>query len=128
NDDELLERARQNLPEWQRLDRLVQKARAIEAQTPAPLSDVQLEEVPDDEIVLPFRKPVTADPDPRHLDGFRRVTLSISWALFVAVGVFSLGWFGPWPSVLEVHVGLYSSSTTLLSMAGWHVFMWPVLW
>lgn len=36
SDEELLERARQNLPEWQRLERLVTKARAIEAQTPPP--------------------------------------------------------------------------------------------
>src|SRR5699024_11805685 len=36
-DEELLERARKNLPEWQRLDRIVNKARSIEAQTPSPL-------------------------------------------------------------------------------------------
>lgn len=129
SDDELFQRARQNLPEWQRLDRIVNKARSIEAQTPPPPqsdSEVALEE--DEDVVLPFRKPVTDNPDPQQLDGFRRITLSISWVLFIVVGLFSLGWMGPWPSLLDAHDGLYAGSTSLLSMAFWHVLAWPLLW
>lgn len=129
SDEELLERARQNLPEWQRLERLVTKARAIEAQTPPPPPEDQPEEIDDgEEVVLPFPEPVTADPEPQHLDGFRRVTLSVSWVLFVVVGLFSLGWMGPWPSILDAHGGLYEGSTSLMSMAAWHVVAWPLLW
>lgn len=129
SDEELLERARQNLPEWQRLERLVTKARAIEAQTPPPPPEDQLEEVDDgEEVVLPFPEPVTDDPEPQHLDGFRRITLSISWVLFVVVGLFALGWMGPWPSIVDAHDGLYQGSTSLMSMAAWHVLAWPLLW
>src|SRR5690625_1071452 len=128
-DEELLERAGKNLPEWQRLDRIVNKARSIEAQTPPPLRSEEEEENPEDEeVVLPFREPDTDNPDPQQLDGFRRVTLSISWVLFVVVGLFSLGWMGPWPSLLEAHDGIYAGSTSLLSMAFWHVAAWPFLW
>lgn len=129
SDDDLFERARANLPEWQRLDRIVNKARSIEAQTPRP-SDVNTveESEEDEEVVLPFRKPVTDNPDPSHLDGFRRITLSISWALFVLVGLFSLGWVGSWPSIIDAHDGLYAGDTSLLSMAFWHVVAWPLLW
>lgn len=129
SDDELFERARKNLPEWQRLDRIVNKARSIEAQTPPPpRSEVEEDNPDDEEVVLPFREPVTDDPDPQQLDGFRRITLSISWVLFVVVGLFSLGWMGPWPSLLEAHDGIYAGATSLLSMAFWHVAAWPLLW
>lgn len=129
SDDELLVRARKNLPEWQRLDRIVNKARSIEAQTPPPAqADVVEEDDGDPEVVLPFRKPITDNPDPQQLDGFRRVTLTISWVLFVFVGLFSLGWMGPWPSMVEAHDGLYTGSTSLMSMAFWHVLVWPLLW
>ena len=129
SEEELLQRARQNLPEWQRLERIVTKARAIEAQTPPSPPDETLAEVDDDEeVVLPFPEPVTDDPEPEHLDGFRRVTLSISWVLFVVVGLFALGWLGPWPSILDAHDGRYQGSTSLMSMAAWHVVAWPLLW
>ncbi|NLZ98284.1 MAG: hypothetical protein GX920_05635, partial [Micrococcus sp.] len=129
SDDELFERARQNLPEWQRLNRIVYKARSIESQTPAPALPKTEEDLEDDaEVVLPFRKPVTDDPDPQQLDGFRRITLTMSWVLFVVVGLVSLGWVGPWPSMIEAHDGLYSGSTSLMSMAFWHVAAWPILW
>lgn len=129
SDDELVERARKNLPEWQRLDRIVNKARSIEAQTPPPTpSEVEEEDPDDEEVVLPFREPVADNPDPQQLDGFRRITLSISWVLFVVVGLFSLGWMGPWPSLLESHDGIYAGATSLLSMAFWHVAAWPLLW
>src|SRR5699024_7047358 len=106
SDAELLERARQNLPEWQRIERLVTKARAIEAQAPPPPPEDQLEEIDhDEEIVLPFPEPMADDPEPQHLDGFRRITLSISWVLFVVVGLFALGWMGPWPSIVDAHDG-----------------------
>lgn len=129
SDDELFERARQNLPEWQRLNRIVYKARSIESQTPAPAVDKTEDNVENEaEVVLPFRKPITDDPDPQQLDGFRRITLTISWALFVVVGLVSLGWIGPWSSLIDAHDGLYSGSTSLLSMAFWHVAAWPILW
>lgn len=129
SDDELLDLARQNLPEWQRLDRIVNKARAIEAQTPPPTPEAVSDDFDDvEEIVLPFRRPITEDPEPQHLDGFRRVTLTLSWVLFVVVGLFALGWMGPWPSILDAHDGIYSGSTSLLSMAAWHVVAWPALW
>lgn len=129
SDEDLFERARQNLPEWQRLNRLVNKARSIEAQTPPPAQAETVEELEsDEEVVLPFRKPVTDNPDPQQLDGFRRITLTISWALFVVVGLFSLGWMGSWPSLLDAHDGLYAGSTSLLSMAFWHVLVWPLVW
>lgn len=129
SDDELFERARQNLPEWQRLNRIVYKARSIESQTPAPTVNEAAETDEDEaEVVLPFRKPLTDDPDPQQLDGFRRITLTISWALFVVVGLVSLGWVGPWSSIIDAHDGLYSGSTSLLSMAFWHVAAWPILW
>src|SRR5690625_219457 len=83
SDEELLELARIKLPEWQRLERIVNKARSIEEQTPPPTpAAAPVEEETDEEVVLPFRKPVTDDPEPEHLDGFRRITLSISWVLF----------------------------------------------
>lgn len=129
SDDELLELARQNLPEWLRLERLVTKARAIEAQTPPPAPGDEPEEIDiEQEVVLPFRKPMTEDPEPQHLDGFRRITLSLSWVLFLVVGLFALGWMGSWPSILDAHGGLYRGSTSLLSMAVWHVLAWPLLW
>ncbi|GAA4113485.1 hypothetical protein [Enteractinococcus coprophilus] len=129
SDEELLQRARQNLPEWQRLERIVTKARAIEAQTPpSPPDETLAEDADDEEVILPFPEPVTDDPEPEHLDGFRRVTLSISWVLFVVVGLFALGWLGPWPSILDAHGGLYQGSTSLMSMAAWHVVAWPLLW
>src|SRR5699024_7002619 len=79
-DAQLLERARESLPESQRLDHIVKKARSIEAHTPPPLRSEEEEENPEDEeVVLPFREPDTDNPDPQQLDGFRRVTLSISW-------------------------------------------------
>src|SRR5699024_2470706 len=120
---------RQNLPEWQRLNRIVYKARSIESQTPAPTVNEAAETDEDEaEVVLPFRKPLTDDPDPQQLDGFRRITLTISWALFVVVGLVSLGWVGPWSSIIDAHDGLYSGSTSLLSMAFWHIAAWPILW
>lgn len=129
SDAELFERARKNLPEWQRLDRIVNKARSIEAQTPRrQLSETDQAIEEDEDVVLPFRKPVTDDPDPQQLDGFRRITLSTSWVLFVIVGLFSLGWMGPWPSIIEAHGGLYAGATSLMSMAFWHVIAWPLLW
>ena len=129
SDEELLELARIKLPEWQRLERIVNKARSIEAQTPPPeRNEEPVEEEFEEEVVLPFRKPVTDDPEPEHLDGFRRITLTISWVLFVVVGLFALGWMGPWPSILDAHDGLYAGSTTLMSMAAWHVVAWPILW
>lgn len=129
SDDELYERARENLPEWQRLNRIVYKARSIESQTPAPALTEAEEALEDNEdVVLPFRKPITDDPDPQQLDGFRRITLTISWVLFVLGGLFSLGWVGPWPSMVEAHDGLYSGATSLMSMAFWHVLAWPILW
>lgn len=129
SDEELFLAARENLPEWQRLERIVNKARSIEAQTPPPTPGERLTDGDEDQdIVLPFRKPLTDDPDPEHLDGFRRITLSLSWVLFVAVGLFSLGWVGPWTSLLDAHDGLYQGSTSLLSMAFWHVLAWPLLW
>ena len=129
SDEELLELARIKLPEWQRLERIVNKARSIEEQTPPPPQDAApVEEETDEEVVLPFRKPVTDDPEPEHLDGFRRITLSISWVLFVLVGLFALGWMGPWPSVLDANDGVYAGSTTLMSMASWHIVAWPLLW
>ncbi len=128
-DEELLERARQNLPEWQRLERLVMKARAIEAQTPTRSPDDEPEEADaGEEMVLPFPEPVRDDPEPQHLDGFRRGTLTVSWVLFVVVGLFALGWLGPWPSIVDAHGGIYEGSTSLMSMAAWHVVAWPVLW
>ena len=129
SDEELLELARVKLPEWQRLERLVNKARFIEAQTPPrPPGEEPADEDAGDEVILPFRKPVTDDPDPKQLDGFRRIVLSISWVLFVLVGLFALGWMGPWPSVLDAQDGLYSGATSLMSMAAWHVVAWPLLW
>lgn len=129
SDDELLELARIKLPEWQRLERLVNKARSIEAQTPPPPpGEERLDDEPEEEVVLPFRKPIADDPDPEQLDGFRRISLTLSWVLFVVVGLFALGWMGPWPSVVDAHDGLYSGSTSLLSMAAWHVVAWPLLW
>src|SRR5699024_7741007 len=74
------------------------------------------------------REPDTDNPDPQQLDGFRRVTLSISWVLFVVVGLISFGWMGPWPSLLQAHDGIYAGSTSLVSMALWHVAAWPFLW
>ena len=66
---------RQNLPEWQRLDRIVNKARSIESQTPAPALTKAEETFEDDEdVVLPFRKPITDDPDPQQLDGIAHAT------------------------------------------------------
>lgn len=129
SDAELLALARVKLPEWQRLERIVNKARSIEEQTPPPAQEAAaVDEELNEEVVLPFRKPVTDDPEPEHLDRFRRITLSISWVLFVVVGLFALGWMGPWPSVLDANDGLYAGSTTLLSMAGWHIAAWPLLW
>lgn len=128
-DEELLELARIKLPEWQRLERIVNKARSIEAQTPPPPSnDEPIDDDSPEEVVLPFRKPMTEDPDPEQLDGFRRIVLSISWILFVLVGLFALGWLGPWPSVLDAHDGIYRGSTSLMSMANWHIVVWPLLW
>ena len=129
SDEELLELARVKLPEWQRLERLVNKARFIEAQTPPPPpGEETVTEGAEDEVILPFRKPVTDDPDPKQLDGFRRIVLSASWVLFVLVGLFALGWMGPWPSVLDAQDGLYTGATSLMSMAAWHVVAWPLLW
>lgn len=71
---------------------------------------------------------MTDDPDPKQLDGFRRIVLSASWVVFVLVGLFALGWMGPWPSVLDAQEGLYTGATSLMSMAAWHVVAWPLLW
>ncbi len=129
SDEELLALARVKLPEWQRLERIVNKARFIEAQTPPPPPGAEPADAEaQDAVRLPFRKPVTDNPDPEQLDGFRRVSLSVSWVLFVVVGLFALGWLGPWPSVLDAQDGLYAGSTTLMSMAAWHVVAWPMLW
>lgn len=129
SDEELLALARVKLPEWQRLERLVNKARFIEAQTPpSPPGEELVDEDPQGEVVLPFRKPVADDPDPKQLDGFRRIVLSASWVVFVLVGLFALGWMGPWPSVLDAQEGLYTGATSLMSMAAWHVVAWPLLW
>src|SRR5699024_1860719 len=128
-DEELLERARKNLPDWQRLFRIVNKARWIGTQTrPSPRYEEEEENPADEEVYLPIRDPATEHPASHQLAGSRRVTCSISWVLFVLVGLFSLGWMGPWPSLLEAHDGIYAGSTSLLSMAFWHVATWPFLW
>src|SRR5690625_7392675 len=54
-DEELLELARIKLPEWQRLERIVNKARYIAAQTPPPPSnDEPIDDDSPEEVVLPL--------------------------------------------------------------------------
>src|SRR5699024_5270621 len=114
-----------NLPEWQRLDRIVNKARWIEAQTPPPLRSEEEEENPEDEeVVLPFRERDTDNPDPQQLDGFLRVTLSINGVLFVLSALFSVGRTRPCTLLLKAHDGVYVGSTALFSMTFWQVGTW----
>ncbi|MDI3329265.1 MAG: hypothetical protein QJR09_00850 [Micrococcus sp.] len=137
-DAQLLDRARASLPEWRHRDRIVEKAQAIEAATlrarpAAAESGEDLEPEPEalryiPPYNLPSREP---DPAPVFTDLLRRVTVTIAWLLFVAGGVYGLGFLGedatgPW--LHELHGGRFAGGYSMLSMASWAQLAWPVLW
>ncbi|NIH71992.1 hypothetical protein [Auritidibacter ignavus] len=137
SDQQLLSRARSLLPEWRRRDRIVEKAQAIEAKQ-AQLRTDQTDTGDDahDPLGLgdgsgyipPYLLPERQDPQPERLDSVRRVIVTIAWVLFVIGGLVGLGWIGGTEPLSQVNDGAYHSSATLLSMANWHVAIWPVLW
>jgi hypothetical protein len=137
-DDQLLDRARASLPEWRHRHRILEKAQAIEAATVRTLPalaayDGDLDHGPGavryiPPYNLPSREP---DPAPAFTDLLRRVTVTISWLVFVAGGVYGLGFLGehatgPW--LHELHGGRFAGGYSMLSMASWAVLAWPVLW
>jgi hypothetical protein len=150
-DAELLDRARVFLPEWRHRYRILEKAQAIEAATlgprSAPAAYASREAYGDDgdfwdhvgepepEVVryippynLPSREP---DPLPGFLDLLRQVTVTIAWLLFVAGGIYGLGFLGedptgPW--LHDLHGGRFAGGYSMLSMASWAMLVWPLLW
>jgi hypothetical protein len=137
-DAQLLERARASLPEWRHRDRIVEKAQAIEAATSrtrptaaayggsSAFEHEAVRYIPP--YNLPSREP---DPAPVPSDLLRRVTVTIAWLVFVAGGVYGLGFLGedatgPW--LHELHDGRFTGAYSMLSMASWAMAAWPVLW
>lgn len=133
-DAQLLERARESLPEWRRLDRIVEKAQAIEAATqrhrPAlDVADVPSVEEPPRAYIPPYNLPSTdPDPEPNRTDLARRIVVTLTWAAFVFAGLWSLGMVGERPMLHQLAEGRYSSDVSMLSMASWHLAIWPILW
>jgi hypothetical protein len=150
-DAELLDRARVFLPEWRHRYRILEKAQAIEAATLGAGSATagyapygaygdhedfeDYDGEPEPEIVryippynLPSREP---DPLPGFLDLLRQVTVTIAWLLFVAGGIYGLGFLGedltgPW--LHDLYGGRFAGGYSMLSMASWSMLVWPVLW
>lgn len=134
-DAELLARARESLPEWRRRDRIVEKAQAIEAATQrhqsalaAPVSEPMHEPAPR-AYIPPYNLPSTdPDPEPTSGDLLRRIAVTLAWAGFVVAGMWSLGMLGERPMLHELADGRYGSDVSMLSMASWHLAIWPILW
>ncbi|GAA4763253.1 hypothetical protein [Citricoccus nitrophenolicus] len=136
-DAELLDRARASLPEWRHRDRIVEKAQAIEAATvrrsrpPVATLDRGPEPAPAG-YIPPYNLPsLEPDPAPAFPDLARRMTVTVAYAVFVLGGVFGLGLLGedatgPW--LHELHEGRFRGGFSMLSMAPWHQFAWPLLW
>jgi MFS family permease len=150
-DAELLDRARVSLPEWRHRYRILEKAQAIEAATLGARSGTAAyapyaaygahgdygddDGEPEPEAVryippynLPSREP---DPLPGFVDLLRQVSVTVAWLLFVAGGVYGLGFLGedptgPW--LHDLHGGRFAGGYSMLSMASWAMLAWPVLW
>ncbi|MBB5747715.1 DMT family transporter [Micrococcus sp. TA1] len=148
-DAELLDRARIFLPEWRHRYRILEKAQAIEAATLGPRSAPSAYASPEaygddgdfwDHVGepeagryippynLPSREP---DPLPGFLDLLRQITVTIAWLLFVAGGIYGLGFLGedptgPW--LHDLHGGRFAGGYSMLSMASWAMLVWPLLW
>lgn len=133
SDEELLQRARESLPEWRRRDRIVEKAQAIEAATERRAQAIQLLESEPEPVprtyIPPYNLPSTdPDPEPTGLDLLRRITVTLTWAAMVFAGAWSLGMIGDRLRYLELGGGRYTADFSMLSMASWHVAIWPMLW
>lgn len=134
-DAQLLARARESLPEWRRRDRIVEKAQAIEAATQrhqsalaAPVSEPMHEPAPRP-YIPPYNLPSTEpDPEPTSRDLLRRTVVTLTWAGFVVAGMWSLGMLGERPMLHQLADGRYGSDVSMLSMASWHLAIWPLLW
>lgn len=134
-DAQLLARARESLPEWRRRDRIVEKAQAIEAATQrrrgalaAPAPDPTHEPAPR-AYIPPYNLPSTdPDPEPTSRDLLRRIVVTLAWAGFVVAGLWSLGMLGERPMLHQLAEGRYGSDVSMLSMASWHLAIWPILW
>ncbi|WP_431862101.1 hypothetical protein [Micrococcus terreus] len=132
-DAQLLARARESLPEWRRRDRIVEKAQAIETATlrhtqPAPVAAPVAESAPR-AYIPPYNLPSTEpDPEPTSRDLLRRTVVTLTWAGFVVAGMWSLGMLGERPMLHQLADGRYGSDVSMLSMASWHLAIWPLLW
>ncbi|MEO9247429.1 hypothetical protein ABDK96_07025 [Citricoccus nitrophenolicus] len=136
-DAELLDRARASLPEWRHRDRIVEKAQAIEAATvrrsrpPVATLDPTPAPAPAG-YIPPYNLPsLEPDPAPAFPDLVRRLAVTVAYTVFVLGGVYGLGFLGedatgPW--LHELHEGRFRGGFSMLSMAPWHQFAWPLLW
>jgi hypothetical protein len=136
-DAQLLARARASLPEWRHRDRIVEKAQAIEAaalRRSAPAATaLATETAPRSTGFIPPYNLPSLEPDPRPgaLDWLRRLVVTLGYALFLVGGLYGVGFLGepadgPW--LHELHGGRFAGGYSMLSMASWHQFIWPVLW
>lgn len=134
-DAELLDRARASLPEWRHRDRIVEKAQAIEAATVRrsrpPVATLDRGPAPAPAgYIPPYNLPsLEPDPAPSFPDLVRRVAVTVAYAVFVLGGVYGLlgqDATGPW--LHELHEGRFRGGFSMLSMAPWHQFIWPLLW
>lgn len=54
--------------------------------------------------------------------------MTLAWAGFVVAGLWSLGMLGERPMLHQLAEGRYGSDVSMLSMASWHLAIWPILW
>lgn len=141
SDEQLVDRARALLPEWRRRDRIVEKAQAIEARHQALVAETAPEPEPSTDTgslgldhldgaayIPPHMLPDIDENPPVALDSWRQIFVTAATATLAILGLWGLGWLGAGESLHRINDGAYSGAATFLSMASWHVLIWPVIW
>lgn len=136
SDAELQRRAVEFLPEWQRRDRLAQKARAIEAAASGPQVDPATGEIALP-YVAPYAPPVYEPVSrPTGRDRLRQMFVTLSALVFVAATFWTSGLLDRVPgmaafdsgSYLSQPSGRYRAAASVVSPLFLHALTWPVLW
>lgn len=140
DDDALLARARQALPEWRRRERLATKAAAVQALSAdarrAPSSGPATGAFPLVPGYTPPSGPVEQVGRATARDRLAQLGVTAAFALFVLASAWGLGLAGLVPGLEALDAGSYRTAqegryradATVLSLFFLHPAVWPVLW
>lgn len=140
DDDALLARARQALPEWRRRERLATKAAAVQALSAdarrAPSSGPATGAFPLVPGYTPPSGPAEQVGRATARDRLAQLGVTAAFALFVLASAWGLGLAGLVPGLEALDAGSYRTAqegryradATVLSLFFLHPAVWPVLW